>query len=63
MSVMMKPTISSYFNVDDIRKLREYNAIRYENMVPEEIVAEIREGADDILRMLDEQNKKDTILR
>ena len=63
MIVMMKPTISSYFNVDDIRKIREYNAVRYENMPPEEIVADIREGADDILRMLDEQKKKDTILR
>lgn len=54
MIIMMKPTVSSYFNVDDIRKIREYNSNRYENMTSEEIIADIKRGSDNVLKRLDE---------
>ena len=44
MMEMKEPTISERFDVDDIRKIREYNAARYKNMTTEEIIREIHEG-------------------
>lgn len=46
MAVMIKePEISERFDLDDIRKIREYNAARYEHMTPAEIVADTKAGA------------------
>ena len=43
MAVMMKePEISEHFDLDDIRKIRAYNAARYEHMTPAEIVADTK---------------------
>ena len=50
--MMNKPDISSRFDVEDIRKIREYNAARYEGMTPAEIVADTKAGAADLLEIM-----------
>lgn len=42
---MEYPYISPRFDVEDIRRLREYNSYRHANMTHEEIIADIQEGA------------------
>lgn len=51
---MSKPEISSRFDVNDIRKIREYNSLRHIHMTPEEIIAETQAGAEKVLRMLEQ---------
>jgi predicted alpha/beta superfamily hydrolase len=41
-----KPVLSPSFSVEDIRKLRTYEAEVQKNMTREEIFAYIKEGAD-----------------
>lgn len=53
---MNKPKISNRFDVDDIRKIREYNSLRHIHMTPAEIIAETQAGAEKVLQML-EQSK------
>jgi hypothetical protein len=53
---MNKPEISERFDVDDIRKIREYNSMRHINMTPEEIVADTKKGSERVLKMLKERN-------
>ena len=50
MEEIPKPELSPRFDVDDIRKLREYNSLRHCQMTREEVVADIRGGAQRILR-------------
>ena len=50
--MMNKPDISSRFDVDDIRKIREYNSLRHIHMTPEEIIEETQVGAEKVMRML-----------
>lgn len=45
--------LSDRFDLEDIRKIRNYNAQRYANMEPAEIVAITREGAKKVLKYLD----------
>lgn len=52
---MDKPEISSRFDVEDIRKVREYNSLRHIHMTPEEIIEETQAGADKVLRMLEQR--------
>lgn len=52
---MNKPEISSRFDVDDIRKVREYNSLRHIHMTPEEIIEETQAGAEKVLRMLEQR--------
>ncbi len=53
MAAMIKePEISGRFDLDDIRKIRTYNAARYEHMTPAEIVADTRAGAADLLEIM-----------
>lgn len=49
MEMMKELRLSERFDLNDIRKLREYNAARYEKMTPEEIVAETKAGAAELL--------------
>ncbi len=51
---MSKPEISSRFDVEDIRKIREYNSLRHIHMTPEEIIAETQAGAEKVLKMLEQ---------
>ena len=44
--------MSGRFDVDDIRKIREYNAVRYEGMTPAEIVADTKAGAAGLLEIM-----------
>ena len=56
MEVMMNDLeISERFDLNDIRKIRAYNAIRYEHMTPAEIVADTKAGAAELLELM---NKK-----
>ena len=50
--VVEEPEISERFDLDDIRKIREYNAARYEGMTPAEIVADTKAGAAELLEMI-----------
>lgn len=53
--IMSKPEISSRFDVEDIRKIREYNSLRHIHMAPEEIIAETQAGAEKVMRMLEQR--------
>jgi hypothetical protein len=53
--IMNKPEISARFDVDDIRKIREYNSLRHINMTPEEIVEDTKKGAERVMKMLKER--------
>jgi hypothetical protein len=53
---MNKPDISERFDVDDIRKIREYNSLRHINMTPEEVVADTKKGSERVMKMLKERN-------
>ena len=46
----MKLGISFRFDVDDIRKIRDYNSARHSKMTRSEIVEDIRNGAEAIIR-------------
>lgn len=52
--IMSKPEISRRFDVNDIRKIREYNSLRHIRMTPEEIIAETQAGAENVMRMLEQ---------
>ena len=49
---MKEPEISERFDLDDIRKIRAYNAARYEHMTPAEIVADTKAGAAELLEIM-----------
>ena len=40
---LVEPKISERFDIDDIRKIRDYNAARHAEMSAKDIVDEIRE--------------------
>lgn len=52
---MNKPIVSERFDVDDIRKIREYNSLRHINMTPAEIVEDTKKGAAVLLERLQER--------
>ena len=52
---MKEPEISERFDLDDIRKIRAYNAERYEHMTPAEIVADTKAGAAELLEIMKER--------
>lgn len=49
--------ISERFDLEDIRKIRTYNASRYEHMTPSEIVADTKAGAANLLRFMKNQKR------
>lgn len=51
-AAVKEPEISERFDLEDIRKIREYNAARYEGMTPAEIVADTRAGAAELLEIM-----------
>jgi hypothetical protein len=53
--IMSKPEVSSKFDVDDIRKIREYNSLRHIHMAPKEIIAETQAGAEKLIQMLEQR--------
>lgn len=50
-----KLEISERFDVNDIRKIREYNSARFLNMTRAEIVADTKAGAEKVLKLLEKQ--------
>ena len=50
MDTIQKPEISARFDVNDIRKIRDYNSQRHSQMTNEEIVKDIREGAEEAIK-------------
>jgi len=52
---MNKPIVSERFDVDDIRKIREYNSLCHINMTPAEIVEDTKKGVAVILEYLQER--------
>ena len=50
MSEIKKPEISSRFDADDIRKIRDYNSQRHLQMTRKEIVEDIRTGAEEVIK-------------
>lgn len=55
---MDKPILSEKFDLEDIRKIREYNAARYLHMTPAEIVEDTRKGAADLIAKLGKSTQK-----
>lgn len=49
-----EPEISERFDINDIRRIREYNAARYLGMSPVEIVADTKAGAEKVLQFMEE---------
>ena len=47
--VLKEPELSPRFDVEDIRKLREYNSLRHINMTAEEIIEETRKATAGII--------------
>ena len=56
---MTKPMVSKDFNLEDIRKIREYNSLRHIQMTPEEIIEDNRKGAAVVLELLQQSGKVD----
>ena len=54
--MIKEPEISERFDMEDIRKIREYNAARYQGMTPAEIVADTKAGAAELLEIM--RNRK-----
>lgn len=51
---MNKPMVSNRFDVEDIRKIREYNSLRHITMTRAEIVEDTKEGAAELLKKMKE---------
>ena len=47
-----KLKISDRFDLTDIRKIREHNEMRYEEMSREEVIEDIRAGAEEVKKFL-----------
>lgn len=56
---MTKPVVSKDFNLEDIRKIREYNSLRHIQMTHEEIIEDNRKGAAVVLELLQQSGKVD----
>ena len=50
MEIHEAPVISDRFDLEDIRKIREYNSLRHANMRPEEIIEDIRNSGGEALQ-------------
>ena len=58
---MDKPVVSSRFDLDDIRRIRDYNSSRHADMSKEEIIADTKRGAADLMAALLRRNTRKTI--
>ncbi len=54
---MNKPEISERFDVEDIRKIREYNSLRHAEMTTQEIIEETRSKAEIVLQRMENRKK------
>ncbi len=49
---LKEPELSPRFDVEDIRKLREYNSIRHSNMTAAEVIAELEADTAELVEKL-----------
>ncbi len=47
---MNEQVVSERFDVEDIRKIQEYNSLRHIQMTPEEIIADTKKGMKELRR-------------
>lgn len=59
---MTKPEISNRFDLDDIRKIRDYNSERYASMTPQEIVADTKAGAAELMTTIANRSSKNKVM-
>lgn len=45
--MMTEPIVSKKFDIEDIRKIREYNSWRHIKMTPEEIIADTKKEREE----------------
>ena len=50
MDEIKRPELSDRFDADDIRKIRDYNSQRHSRMTREEIIADIKKGANEVVQ-------------
>lgn len=55
---MKKPKLSPRFDLDDIRKIRDYDYERRKHMTQEEWLKEVHETASKVQKEIDELRKK-----
>lgn len=58
--MITKPIVSKKFNLEDIRKFREYNSLRHIQMISREIIEDTWKGAAVILDEL-QQNERASV--
>ena len=59
MRIMLKPVVSKHFNLEDIQKIREYNSLCHVQMTTQEIIEDIRKGAEMVLERLEQSENFD----
>ena len=50
MEKIKRPELSDRFDADDIRKIRDYNSQRHSRMTREEVIADIKKGANEVIQ-------------
>lgn len=50
--MLNEPVISKSFDLEDIRKIREYNSLQHIKMTSEEIIDDTKKGAERIRKLL-----------
>lgn len=55
---MNEPYVSPDFNMEDIRRIRDYNSARHAKMTHAEIIEDNRKGAEEMLKKLAERKAK-----
>ena len=50
MNDIKKPEISDRFDVDDIRRIRDYNSMRHSRISRAEVIADIKKGANEVIQ-------------
>lgn len=54
--IMDNLRVSERFDVEDIRKIREYNSLKHIQMTPQEIIADTKKGAEKIKELLKQKD-------
>ncbi len=55
--IKTEPIVSKRFDVEDIRRIREYNSLRHIKMTPEEIIADTKKGAERMIELLQKEQR------
>ncbi|MCM1128024.1 MAG: hypothetical protein NC429_16340 [Lachnospiraceae bacterium] len=55
--MMTEPIVSKNFDVENIRKIREYNSLHHIKMTLEEIIADTKKGAERIIELLRKEQR------